>query len=392
MPLGTIMDLDTVIQFSGNETTELLNILRDTGDSWLKFQTLAGVDVISWDYIVGPGIEVKFARTVRYYLGPAHAFEFRTSGGTVILSMNSATDLLFHSTAKPPAGSPNIDLGASPNNKFRDLYLSRDLILDRKITIYEPGLVEFSTITRTADYLNIKAEATATGVLIEDGNLSFKAADKGQIIDDGVSLILSYGALPDRTIGLNCCSGGTFYRDLMADGGIDDLAEYFTFQDGAFAHPDKQFYAIRGFLRTSGDVVEISGDKTSLTTGRLLAIFNDGSGGPAGTPVFTIDKLGKVSIGDSTGVEFGNIERTLTHYIFDTGASASLSIRINATPVIFDNGVSELALGHTTMAPKIPVVSTAQRNALTATTGMLVWHTGPPAQAQIYNGAGWVAL
>lgn len=391
MPLGTIMDLDTVIQFSGNETTELLNILRDTGDSWLKFQTLAGADVLSWDYIVGPGIEVKFARTVRYYLGPAHAFEFRSSGGTVIFSL-SAASILFHFTVKPPATSPNVDIGGTPNNKFRDLYLSRDLILDRKITIFEPGLVEFSTITRTADYLNIKAEASALGVLIEDGNLSFVATDKGRLVDDGVSLAMLYGSGPDFGIAVGTCSAGTFHIDVQSDGIIESTTEQFTITDGAFAFPNITFLNVLATLRTSGDCAQIVGDVTSLTTGRLLSIYNDASGGPGGTPVFYMDKLGKIFIGNSTGVEFGNIERTLTHYIFDTGASASLSIRINGTPVIFDDGVSELALGHTTLAPKLPVLTTAQRNALTATTGMIVWHTGPPAQAQVYNGSSWVSL
>lgn len=387
MPLGTILDLDTVIQFSDNETTEYLEIIRtvagedylifsDGTDHHLKFKKNAVIAGLT-DLILSKPMYIKLgeggADNTLWILSKTEdrvmSFE-----GTIIWAW---VDML---------AANNVDIG-SIAQPFKDT------IINGSHRIYEPiGMTEFSTVSRSVDYLILDAGAGATGVLIEDGNLSFVAANKGRLVDDGVSLAMLYGVGPDLGIAIGTCSAGTFHIDLQSDGVVETTTEQFAITDGAFAFPNVTFLSVLATLRTSGDCAQIVGDVTSLTTGRLLSIYNDASGGPGGTPVFYMDKLGKIFIGNSTGVEFGNIERTLTHYIFDTGASASLSIRINGTPVIFDDGVSELALGHTTLAPKLPVLTTAQRNALTATTGMIVWHTGPPARAEIYSGAAWVAL
>lgn len=386
MPLGTILDLDTVIQFSDNETTEYLEIIR----------TVAGEDYLIFSDGVNHHLKFKknavIAGLTDFILSKPMYIKLGEGGADNTLWILSKTEdrvMSFEGTIiwawVDMLAANNVDIG-SIAQPFKDT------IINGSHRIYEPGMTEFSTVSRSVDYLILDAGAGALGVLVEDGNLSFLATDKGRLVDDGGSLAMLYGAGPDFGIAVGTCSAGVFHIDIQNDGVIESTAEQFTITDGAFALPNVPFLNVLATLRTSGDCAQIVGDLTSLTTGRLLSIYNDASGGPGGTPVFYMDKLGKIFIGNSTGVEFGEIERTLTHYILNTGASASLSIEINGTPVIFDNGVSELALGHTTMAPKIPVVTTAQRNALTATQGMLVYHIGPPLNAQIYTGAAWVSL
>ena len=265
-------------------------------------------------------------------------------------------------------------------------------IFGNTLTVYDTSKVESGKISRSLDYFIIKAGVGATGVLIEDGHLGFVGANKGRIIDDGSSLSILYGATPDRSFGLGCCSGGTYYIDIDDDsqGRMDVQFETFVMNDGAF-FPTRNFVEILGLFRTSGHVLNVVGDLPILTTGDLVRVYNDGIG--TGTDfVFAIDKNGVISVGDSTGVEHATIERTLTDFIFNTGAGGGLSIQIASSEVIGDNGVSALVFGNTTMAPQMPVLTTAQRNALTATQGMYIYHLGPPANAQVYSGVAWVNL
>lgn len=346
---------------------------------------------------------VKSANTTDEYLhiqGPAHASKFQVldaAGHSILKVDTTAINERVH-IGEPGQTIAEFEVTAQlhefANNVSGLLWLQDTrLTMFRNLRLYEPvSRVEYSTIRRSVDYLILKAEATAIGVLIEDGNLSFVGADKGRLVDDGSSLAMLYGAGPDFGIAVGTCSAGTFHIDVQSDGIIESTTEQFVITDGAFAFPHVTFLSVLATLRTSGDCAQIVGDITSLTTGRLLAIFNDASGGPGGSPVFTIDKNGKILIGNSTAVEYAILERTLTDFIMDSGVGARLSIKSAGVEVIGDNTVSELALGNTTMAPKIPVLTTAQRNALTATTGMIVWHIGPPARAEIYTGAAWVAL
>ncbi len=284
-----------------------------------------------------------------------------------------------------PGANRTWDLGVAGTNVFKDAY-------QVSITLYDSTGAESSKISRSLDYQILDAGAGALGVLIEDGDLIFVGANKGRIIDNGTDLKILYGAGPDFGIGVGCCSGGVFHIDIQTDGIVEITTEQLALTDGAFSYPNRQFCSVFGTLRTSGDVLEVVGDTVSLTTGRLVSVFNNGGGGPGGSPVFIIDKLGKHTIFDSTGVEGATFERTLTDFIMDTGIGGGLSIKIAGTEVIGDNGVSALVLGNTTMAPQLPVLTTAQRNALTGTTGMVIWHTGPPATAQVYTGVAWVNL
>lgn len=211
-------------------------------------------------------------------------------------------------------------------------------------------------------------------------------------VESGIFRIINTQGALTFGLGLGCCSGAAFFFDIQGDGGFDAIAEYSLLTDGGFStYATKHLYQISSNLRTAGDVVNIVGDKGSLTTGRILAVTNDGSGTIGGPTVFAIDKHGKISISDTTRAKTAFIERTLTEFILDSGTEV-MNIKSAGVSILVDNGVSELAIGHTTLAPKIPVMTTAQRNALTATQGMIIYHVGPPLTAQIYTGAAWVNL
>jgi len=226
------------------------------------------------------------------------------------------------------------------------------------------------------------------------GQVSFGAnVNEGWLKKSGAGLILQYGSLGSADFGYGCgvCSGAQYHIDIESDGQIEITPKILRILDDSF-NPTGSCVQIQGVSRTSGHVLEVIGTAGILTTGLLLGVWNDGSGGVVADAVFSIDKNGLITIRDSTFAEAATIQRTLTDFILDSGAGARLSIKARGTEVIGDNSVSALVLGNTGMAPQLPVLTTAQRNALTATTGMIVWHTGPPARAEIYTGAAWVAL
>lgn len=392
-----IRSQNTTIQhmiIEGSDHAEKLHIKDNLGNTIFKVDTVTpavtfGASKIVGDLIIYDPTETEFAIISRTLAG----LDIDAGVGSNALGLGGAgsTDmLLVHGQYA------RFDFGIRPFNpgvqtSGRALFPWGD-VRTLSVTIDDPTLAESSKISRSLDYLIIKADVGATGVLIEDGHLGFKAVNKGRIVDGGTSLQILYGAGPDQGLGLGCCSGALYYLDIDDNGlgRIDIGTENMVINDGAFV-TTSNFLDIQGYFRTSGHVLNVVGDVAVLTTGDLMRVYNNPAGvGP--TYVFAIDKNGKISVGDSTGAEHATFERTLLDFIIDTGIGAGLSIRIAGSEVIGDNGVSALELGNTTIVPQLPVLTTAQRNALTATQGMIIWHLGPPSRAETYTGVGWVAL
>lgn len=293
-----------------------------------------------------------------------------TVAGTVVMFLLGGSYVRFDDDLRPlTAGVQACGTTLFPWGDVRTL----------SVTIDDPTQAESGAISRSLDYLILDAGAGALGVLIEDGQINFTATGQGYLREISSTIEMGYGTL------------GGYKLCITSTGELQTILEAHSFIEAGFLPPTTQFFNVVGNARTSGDVLSAVGDVAILTTGRLFSLFNDGAGGPGGSPVFTIDKNGKVAIFDSTGAEFGSIERTLTDLIINTEAGGGLSIQIASVEVIGDNGVSALVLGNTTLAPQLPVLTTAQRNALTATSGMIIFNTTDD-KFQGYNNTTWTDL
>lgn len=250
MPIGGIATLDQVLQFSGNLTTEKLTIENDDYDALRSESTHADPAYAMW----GANGQ-RVGGTSRLTFAPEVAFFAAAAGlpGSNILSISGSNIFPFR-TFIPPDNA--IDFGAI-GSRLRDLFLSRYVYFG-------------STV------------------------------NEGRIYDDGTGLLLIYGAGPDLGIGIGDCSGGTNHIDIEIDGQIEIAAKILRILDDSF-FPTLQAVQIQGVSRSSGDVCEITGDVGVLTTGRLMAIFNDGSGGPGGSPVLIADKNGSMDFLNGAG-------------------------------------------------------------------------------------------
>ena len=164
-------------------------------------------------------------------------------------------------------------------------------------------------------------------------------------------------------------------------------------RQNAFASVSGNTGSISALSPTMGFGIVGTGGITTYTSGLLLYVDGSGiSGGGSGTPGGSNTQVqynNNGSFGGDSTFTFNATTNTLTVENLEVTGSGSTNTISSSSDVVLDAGNRVTVEG--TVPFRLPNLTTAQRNAISAQTGDMVFNTSTNA-VNVWNGSSWVAL